>query len=186
LGAFAGRNAARDKMLFSLGCNTGFRISELLTVKVNDIMNGDGRVRDYLYIPPENMKGGKRGRSVKLNSKTQRDLLEYVKDEKITDFLFPSSRTDAKAIDRVQAWRGLSAALENCGLGGKTIGTHSMRKTFGTRIYEYMLSLVAAGQKVDPMRATCNALGHISIANTERYLNVDQNKIDEAIENISI
>jgi len=161
-------------MLFILGCNTGFRISELLTLRNQDVLNKAGRVEDSITMASSKMKGGKYSRTVKLNQQTRKALANYINENNIKNWLFPSSRSPEKPIDRIQAWRSLG------------MGTHTMRKTFATSVYEYLLELVARGERVDPMRSASKALGHVSIANTERYLALDQDKINEAIENIGI
>jgi len=47
--SFHGRNQARDHALFPLGILSGFRISELLSLRVKDVVN-HGRVVDYLTV----------------------------------------------------------------------------------------------------------------------------------------
>ena len=40
--AFTGRMAVRNKALFFLGVNTGFRISELLSLRLRDVLTPQG------------------------------------------------------------------------------------------------------------------------------------------------
>ena len=62
--AFRGRYAARDKALFVVGIKAGFRISELLSLQVKDVMQY-GKVVDRVEVKRRHMKGGGKPRPSK-------------------------------------------------------------------------------------------------------------------------
>jgi integrase len=161
LNAFTGANAARDRALFVLGLKSGFRVSELLALRVADVWKG-GKVVEAVSVARKRMKGKVAARSVPLNPEAARAIqawLDVMGTHRPDAPLFESQRK-GKAISRVQAYRILEAAYEAAGLSGK-LGTHAMRKTFAHGIYE----------KVDhDLVKTQRALGHKNINSTVAYL----------------
>jgi len=206
--SFSGRNAARNRALFLLGANTGFRISELLSLRVGDILESDGTIVERVTVQRKDMKGGRSkkhvsGRTVKLNRFAKEALRQYLcyllKEKKeyhvlIPDgrggeiewfvtkaYLFASERDPMKNLDRIQGWRILNRVYCQLGLNGK-LGTHAMRKTFANNNYDVLLGRAAAGEKVDPLRAISKLLGHANLNNTDKYLSFREEILDEVIE----
>jgi integrase len=193
--AFTGSHALRNRTLFVLGVNTGFRISELLSLRVRDILENDGSIADRVRVKCQYMKAKKESRDVYLNSKARKALRQNLK--KISSFRFVGQTTRpyldtplfysegdlTKAISRMQALRILRAAFDRCGLRGK-LGTHCLRKTFANEIYEEALKLQGEGISIDPFRTTSKALNHKSINSTDSYLSFQQSEIDDLIEKI--
>ena len=177
LSCFTGLHAERNRLLFIMGVNTGFRISELLSITYGDVLDGNLHIKDSLRIMPSKMKGKKEGRSVDLSDKTKALLLDHFHANQyeftvFSDKLFP--------ITRYAAHKLLHKAFECAGLKGN-VSTHSMRKTFAENIR-------AAAEKkgIDQLRACFQALGHKNINNTERYLSYLGSEVDELIEECGI
>lgn len=125
------KHSERDYFLFVFGINTGLKITEMLDIKVGDILSKEYGVKNfYLYPHHETLK------EVYLNHKVKQALQHYVESSKLTteDFLFKSSKTD-KPITRQQAYRIIHQAAVAIGIEGK-IGTNSLRKTFGFHAYK--------------------------------------------------
>ena len=185
--AFKGKMATRNLALYILGRNTGFRISEILSLKLGDVIDLDGDIKDRIQVQRRNMKGKKSSRTVKLNRAARLGLatwLAELKKKDIThrdDFIFYSIRKSDAAIGRGQVWKILHRAAHRAGLKGK-VGTHSMRKTFANEIYAHFKNLLAKGIPCDPFRATSKALGHMDIKSTDKYLSFLQEDIDQAID----
>ena len=152
----------RDKCLFVLGLRTGFRISELLSLSLNDVWDGV-KCRGVLTVHRKSMKGKQRSRSVPLHAQAQRMLEEYICMYKPDNFLFP--------ITRQHAWRVIKQAAVLAGLDG-CIATHSMRKSFAARVY---------AKSGKDLIKTQSALGHASVASTQAYLAVNKDEVDELI-----
>lgn len=157
-------STSRDRCLFLLGIYTGFRISELLSITVEDVVQF-GQVRATLSVKRKNMKGKKSSRSVKLHPLAKQSLETHL--SQITsnncDRLFPFSRMTAHRI--------LSRAFILAKIEGR-VSTHSMRKTFAWKVYN------ALGKD---LVNTQRALGHQSVNSTISYLAADQGAIDHAI-----
>lgn len=60
--SFGGAFAARNKALFVVGHRTGFRISELLSLRVGDVMQ-HGKIIDQISVQRRHMNGGKAGKT---------------------------------------------------------------------------------------------------------------------------
>lgn len=127
------KHSERDYLLFVFGINTGLKITEMLDIKVEDVLKTEGSVRDFFQIPS---KEAKISNEIYLNQKVKRALLHYVhtSDIKNEDYLFKSAKTQ-KSITRQQAYRIIHHAAEAVGIKGK-VGTNSMRKTFGYQAYK--------------------------------------------------
>lgn len=154
---------SRDRCLFVLGLRTGFRISELLSLRICDVWDR-GVVQDTVTVKRCNMKGARVSRTVPLHNEAKRALEAMRYDETMAnDRLFPFTR--------MQAHRILSRAFKAAGVKGQ-VTTHSMRKTFGQRVYDLTNKDIVAAQL---------ALGHKSLSSTTHYLSVGQDVVNNAI-----
>lgn len=176
--AFLGDYEHRDRCLFVLGYTTGFRISELLALRVRDVLDGP-RIADLVRVPRRAMKGRKRSRSARLAPAARPVLLEWMEELDGSDLLEPAiplflSRKSLRPISRQQAWRILRAAFLSAGVFGPelSLGTHSMRKTYADRMYGHYKDVFKVQQ----------ALGHASPASTVNYLSFRDDEQREAVE----
>ncbi len=174
--SFGGTYAARDKALFLLGLKSGFRISELLSLKVGDVYQR-GRLVDRVTVARAHMKKKTEGRTVVLHPEAKAALAAWLKALQATAELLPTmalfqSREGVnRPISRVQAWRILEDAYATNGLTGK-LGTHSLRKTFANRVYDKLGHDLVKTQR---------ALGHKNVNSTVSYLSFREEEIDAAI-----
>jgi len=159
-------SSCRDYVLFTLGINTGLRISDLLNLKISDVAEY-GRLKDRISIREK--KTGK-VKDFPLGRSSQKALKEYFYtfDYSGPDrYLFPSKKGYNKPISRVQAYRILNKACKLAGLNER-IGTHSMRKTFGYHAYKMGMDLSVI-QKL---------LNHSSPAITLNYIGITRDDLD--------
>ena len=176
LQAFGGPYASRDRALFLLGVRSGFRISELLSLRLLDVCSAwqDRRSCDSRATAHE--EESRRAHRV-VASRSARGFEVWIGELRELGYMtsdvwvFQSRKGRNQAMSRVQAYRILHAAFERVGIEG-TLGTHSMRKTFANRMYE----------RLDhDLLKTQRALGHKNINSTVSYLSFRQEEIDEAI-----
>jgi site-specific recombinase XerD len=171
----SGAHELRDKALFILGMRSGFRIQELLSLCVGDVVE-NGRMRERITVARRNTKGQIASRSVILHPEAAEYVFTWIKSLGLRAhnpdcYLFVSGRGDNQPISRVQAWRILDSAFEAAGITGKT-GTHTMRKTFAKRVRVAAKNDLLVVQK---------ALGHKNIDSTISYLEVDKEEIDAVV-----
>lgn len=155
----------RDYLLFCMGINTGLRVSDLLKLRVQDVRGAD-------YYTLKEQKTGKAKR-IDLHA-VRRQIDEYTEGAAPTDYLFASRKGDNQPITRVQAYRILQAAAERVGL--ESIGTHTMRKTFGYHFYKRYGDVVSLQR----------LLNHASPSITLRYIGVTQDEIDALTADFSL
>jgi integrase len=174
--SFGGTYAARDRALFVLCIKTGFRIAELLSIRVGDVLQHD-RLVDQLTVRRAAMKQKREGRTVPLHPDAKTALATWLlalrQQPGVTPqtYVFRSRKGGNRPISPVQAWRILREACDTNALTGK-LSTHCMRNTFANKVYQQL--------GYDLIR-TKRALGHENIRNTERYLSFAENDIAAAI-----
>jgi len=195
---FTGRKyEKRERCLFAIGVCTGFRISELLSLRVKDVFQ-KGVIMGYVKVDKINMKGKKEGRAARLTEEARKYTMEWIlelqdwrlkQDKKFYEdlFLFQSREGWNKPITYQTARLAIKTACESQGIvePNGLVSTHSMRKTFAKRIYQYFQSQYREGQtNHEPIIMTYNALGHASIENTMKYLSFMASEIPESVLNI--
>lgn len=123
------KHSERDFLLFVFGINTGLKISDILNVRVDDVIEKEEVVKDFYQVSGS-------GKEVYLNSKVKKAIRYYVRLHQLSreDYLFQSSKTK-KPITRQQAYRIIQQSAKAVGIQGK-IGTNSLRKTFGFHAYK--------------------------------------------------
>lgn len=165
------KKGSRDYLLFITGINTGLRISDIIKLKVSDVLNEDGTVKSHICIIEKKTTKRKR---FKINDKLSREFAEYCKNLKMTDYLFSSRKGNNKPITRIQAYRLLNTVALKIKL--EEIGTHTLRKTFGYWFYKKTKD-IAMLQKL---------FNHSSPSITLAYIGIEQDEIDEAYEDFEI
>ena len=156
-------SSPRDRALFVVGVYTGFRISELLSLKVKNCYQ-NGHVLERILVERRHMKGKRTSRAVPLHKEAICYLELYIESDWSSDRLIFD-------ISRSQAHRIIKAAVDKAEIEGR-VSTHSMRKTFAKRIYYALGKDLVNTQK---------AMGHASVSSTVAYLSFDQEEIDKAI-----
>lgn len=172
----------REKALLVVGFATGYRISELLSMRMKDVATNGGEILKYAHV--RKTKNGE-GRSVLLNSDAQkvlRELIRYLRGLGLGDDapLFISRKHgndgNVKAISRQQAWTILKQLFELANIFGN-VATHSMRKTYASFMQEALKGDLAKLQA---------ALGHKAITSTISYISFSHDEIDDAITSLSL
>ena len=156
------KQSYRDLLLFSLGINTGISISDLLSLKVEDVWT-DTEVKEFLIIHDE--KSGKT-QEFYLNNQVKRVLENYFAYSNLvqSDYLFKSKKNNLP-ITRQQAYRIINQAAKVAGIEGK-IGTHTLRKTFGYHAYRKGIAI----------SILMSILHHQSPTETLNYIGIDKNE----------
>lgn len=166
---FTGKYALRNMVLFLLRVKTGLRISEALSIKIVDVLDGDD-ISDRVYIHRRNTKGKVEGRSIILHPEVKLQLNLFLSTLPDTqEYLFESRK--GGMLDKKSAWRIDKQVCESVGIDPSRISTHSTRKTFAEKVHDKLGDIVK----------TQKALGHKDINSTVQYLHTDEKEIDDAI-----
>jgi integrase len=177
---FATAADTRGHLLLVLGCNTGLRITELLSLTVADCWTGS-EVRPELFVARRRLKGGKgvhrravSGRRIPLAQHVRDAIAAHLRatgEVRPGDALFRSRQSGAGSMTRWHAHRILRAACAACGIAHFFVSTHSLRKTFAQLCY----------QKTRCLLTTQRCLAHRSPLTTAVYLNINQDAVDRTI-----
>jgi len=166
----------RDYLLFVFGINSGLRIGDILSLKLADIKDTSGNLRDYLTIKEQ--KTGKT-RKVHFNSQIKEALAHYIKRTGIFDldqYLFTNERSKLnRPITRVRAYQLINEWCRTVGIKHK-IGGHSLRKTFGYHLRMQGVSI----------ERISNLLNHRNIGVTFRYIGINDDENKEVINGFGI
>jgi integrase/recombinase XerD len=152
--------AIRDRALLELAYATGARVSEVVALKLQDVMYEDGLARIF-------GKGGKE-RLVPVGRRALGAVALYVREirprfdrGKGRGILFLNAR--GGPLSRVGAWTVIKRAARLAGLT-KRVSPHTLRHTFATHLLEGGADL----------RAVQEMLGHADLATTQLYTHVDR------------
>ena len=149
----------RDKAIFELMYSSGLRVSEICSLKIDDIFF-EGK---YLRICGK----GKRERIVPINDRALDILQRYIQTSRVimvkgkkTSELFLNFRGDK--ISRVGIWKIVKETMKKSGIE-KNIYPHTLRHSFATHLIQHGADL----------RSVQRMLGHYDITTTAIYTHVD-------------
>lgn len=155
-----GKYAKRNLMYFYLGIYSGFRVNELLSIKIKNVMTYPPNINKKLFLSAGVMKGKKDSRTVIINPILRKAIEEYLeefdelysKHERIVVNitksdpecpLFPSRnseldpKTGLRKPKRLMN-RQMSEIINSIAtkLKLENVSTHSLRKTYAKSLYE--------------------------------------------------
>ena len=153
----------RYEMLFGLLLNSGLRISEALRLKASDVRILEGMAKSVRVIG----KGDKE-RLVPLPGAFGAVFGFWLKDRNRGEAIF--AKADGKPVSPQAARAYLRGMLNKAGID-KKISPHKLRHTYAT-------NLLNAGAELVDIKAL---LGHESIATTQIYTNVGQERMEKVV-----
>jgi integrase len=159
------KNGYRDYLLFSLGINTGLRISDILALKVKDVK------ATHITIIEKKTNKSKRA---KITASLKEDINKFISNMNDEEHLFQSRKGDNKAITRVQAYRILNKVASKLNID--EIGTHTLRKTFAYHFYQQYKDIALLQE----------LFNHSAPSVTLRYIGINQDVLDEAMSNFDL
>ncbi|NLM76178.1 MAG: tyrosine recombinase XerC [Clostridiaceae bacterium] len=160
------KNVARDYAIITLFLNCGLRLSELVSININDIRG------DVLTVVGK----GNKERTIYLNKACKDTIEAYLKErskiEGIRDpkALFISERKNRISPKTVQYL--VKKYIKAAGLDPDKYSPHKLRHTAATLMYKH--------GNVD-IRSLQAILGHESVATTEIYTHVDNDQLRQAV-----
>lgn len=159
----------RDRALLELLYGTGARISEVISLSVDDVTGeGPASVRDILLLSGK----GDKQRLVPLGSHAVKAVENYLVRARpvlaagASHALFLNTR--GKALSRQSAWAAIKSAAQRAHLSAN-ISPHTLRHSFATHLLE-------GGADV---RTVQELLGHSSVTTTQIYTHVTADSLRE-------
>jgi len=165
------RYAQRDRAIVLASFLSGMRAHELAALRLSDVDDEDGRIRDEITLEASQTKGPY-ARRVFINAKLKKELNSYIKTA-------CANREPSDPLFRSQKHRGFNAntmcqlfgnIYNRCGIRGAT--SHSGRRTFITNLASKSVSV----------RVLALLAGHSSISTTQRYIDVNDQQLRNAVE----
>ena len=148
------RHATRNRCMFMLTHGSGMRVGEVASLRIQDVLASDGSIKSEVYLSAEQTKGSK-GRTVYLSDKMRDEIKLYLKTRfKLNDLL---------AVTLTDTSRALFANQKDC---------HSGRRGFITNL----------ANKGVHVRILQELAGHSSISVTQKYIDVNHDKLRIAVE----
>jgi len=163
------RYAERDRAIFMLSLLTGMRAGEIAALRVENVIDKEGQVRDQIQLTAAQTKGSE-ARTVLLNTQAQAELARYINRiaRRGAEPLFVSNAgLQFTANSLVQVFGRI---YRNCGLDAAT--SHSGRRTF----------LTCLAHKGVGVRVLAALAGHKNISTTQKYLDTNANILRAAVE----
>jgi integrase/recombinase XerD len=152
-------DSTRDKLIFALGVYTGMRISEIMSLRQDQVFTENG-VKYQISVCRLKKKNTVYS-DIPINPKLRQSLQNYRNEVKESPWLFPSDESESGHLSRKRAHAILAHAFRTLKLDGAK--THSMRRTLLT-------TLSRAGV---PLRTVQEISGHSNLSELQAYLEVD-------------
>jgi integrase/recombinase XerD len=156
---------------------SGLRVSELVTLKIDDLIfehsleSGPKKLKNYFTIKGK----GERERIVIINDTTSQSLEEYLKIRHIfstnSRFLFPS-RSNLGHMTRQNFAILLKNAAISSGIDHRRVSPHILRHSFASHLLENGADL----------RVIQELLGHVDIATTQIYTHLQKSHLKKIID----
>ena len=163
-------HAARDRLAVLLGHWAGLRAKEIAALKLSHVLNDDGTIRDSFLLSAEETKGCK-ARRVFLSTRLQKEIGFYIgktKLRQVNPYLLQSQK--GLCFSPNTMCQLLCQIYKACGIEGAS--SHSGRRSFITK-------LASKGVSV---RVLQELASHSSLAVTQRYIDVNDEQMRNAIE----
>ena len=166
-----GLSNSRDRVLFGVMLFTACRINEACTLRIEDVYEPSGRVRDEIIFRKANTKGKLATRTIPVIEELRLMLTNYCLNEQ-EGYLFPG-RVESH-IQPDSASRIFRKACLRVNLVGAS--THSFRRTALTQMSNGGI----------PLRIIQEISGHRDLGQLQRYLEVQPEQVRGAIASLSM
>ena len=160
----------RNRALILTSFLTGMRVAEIASLRMGDVLNQDGSIKNEIRLSAEQTKGG-HPRTVFVSSKLKVELDSYLKTRYIKElgisFFHTGNRLGFTA-NGLCVW--FYWLYRNAGISGAS--SHSGRRNFITTLANKGISV----------RVLASLAGHRSISVTQKYIDVNDDMKRNAVE----
>lgn len=166
------KHAARNRALLMTTFLSGMRVGEVASLRLRDVVDATGKVRDEIRLTPEMTKGSY-ARVVFINERLRKELQQYITQLKLTDAnakLFYSQKAASDGFNANTLTQHFHFLYRRAGVDGAS--SHSGRRTFITNL----------ANKGVGVRVLMNLAGHRSIATTQAYIDINDTMLRSAVE----
>ena len=152
------------ELLLNLSVDLMLRGSDLMNLKVSDVISENGKVKTEVMVKQKKTK--KSTLRIPLSDNSIKTIQKHLMDRSRDDYIFKGQKSyTGKPISVIQYTRIVKQWMEMLGVDSMDYSSHSMRKTKPTVIYE----------KTKNIDAVRRLLGHSSVTATSSYIGVTDN-----------
>lgn len=168
------RAGRRNYTIFQVGKATLLRVSDVLRLKLTDVYDDNGNIKDNAFIHDK-----KTGKPNMLYLRPVKDDLkvyyQWLTDNRLLagEWLFPSYTDPVFHVTEKQYYKVMHKVGDLLGIN--YLGTHTMRKTGAYRVYEQTNHDIGLVMKL---------LNHSSEAMTLKYLGLDRETTEKKLDSI--
>ncbi len=161
--------SSRDRAMFMLSLLAGMRVGEISALRVNNVYEADGAVKDSIRLSKDQTKGSE-ARTVLLNAQAQEELRMYARTLSRTGEqpLFVSKWGKAMSPNSLVQVFGRFYKLA----GLSNASSHSGRRSFITNL----------AHKGVNVRVLAALSGHRNLSTTQKYIEVGEHQLRAAVE----
>ena len=178
-------NAERNKLLFVIGINIGIRASDLRMLKwsffFEEDSEGNRTFKDHYKFQPKKQRRCGKFVTVKFNDAVRNIVEKYISKYPVEDldtYVFASQKGGEPIVER-QLWNIIKTTAYEAGIK-QNIGSHSLRKTFGYRVWD-----MAEDKDKALVMLQC-IFKHSDTRTTMKYIGILQDDLDEMYDGINL
>jgi integrase/recombinase XerD len=169
------RHSDRNRLVLVLSYYVGMRSCEICSLKVSDVLDSDGNIKESVILKSYQTKG-KKCNTVYFSELVRNEISKYLsKYKKLTD------NTSRYLIESQKGGKFSSSTLQHLFkhlyelVGFDDCSSHSGRRTFITQLSERGISV----------RVIQELSRHENMTTTQRYIDVSVDKLKKSVETIS-
>ena len=165
-------HAERNRALICTMRYAGLRACEAASLKVKDVVDAQGEIKNEIYLTPQQTKG-KSGRSVLINSKLSKELSGYLAGMQIISpeqSLFPTQKNPMRGFTANGISGFFCRLFADVGLEG--CSSHGFRREFITTLANNSVAI----------HAIMSLSGHRRLSSVQEYLSVTDEQKRRAVE----
>ena len=166
------KHSERNRAMLLTMYYAGLRVKECASLRYDDVLDAEGKVRAEIRLSPEQTKGSKAG-TVFVSDKLRKELQVYVKSvppKSLTDKLFYSQKRPSEGWNSNTLCQHFHYLFKSVGIEGAS--SHSPRRTLITNLADKGVSV----------RVLQSIARHANISTTQAYIDVNDAIKRKAIE----
>jgi len=171
------RDSTRNYCLFMMLFTFTLRVSDLLALKVNELLDEDGKIKETFEITEAKRKTRKR---ITIRGATRNAIRDWIEegDLDVNDYIFPSPYKENQHLSRQQVDQIIKKKVKLTDIN-YPVAAHSGRKTIARRVYEKTDGDITYVQKL---------LGHSRRSHraTKDYIGVLDDEVEEVVRSLDM
>jgi integrase/recombinase XerD len=170
------KHSQRNRALVMMMFNTGMRVSEVASLRIKDVVDNEGNIKNEIRLLAENTKTND-ARTVFVNERLRKELQQYAKllkgDSSDKKFFYSQKKGSdgfsASTLCQHFHYLYKRVGLDNC-------SSHSARRTFITRLANDGIGV----------RVIMGLSGHKALSSVQGYIDCNSELMRNAVEKLSV